>query len=176
MAHFFLSLLFPFRFSAEMFVTVLHGENRADIFNIHCEVQRLLDGIKRRCGCEDEDDIELADESGQVKNLLQNKQCSATELLGEREAYVLLGVTRGERPSKRIFTPLLKDESVINAKFLAKLESWQERKVPSPRVKSRKTHKKATLDIPAAEGLRNHSPHSSRTRTPIASPKQSRKL
>lgn len=29
-------------------------ENRADIFNIHCEVQRLLDGIKRRCGCEDE--------------------------------------------------------------------------------------------------------------------------
>ncbi|XP_028563979.2 uncharacterized protein LOC114585458 isoform X2 [Podarcis muralis] len=166
MAHFFLSLLFPFRFSAEMFVTVLHGENRADIFNIHCEVQRLLDGIKRRCGCEDEDDIELADESGQVKNLLQNKQRSATELLGER----------GERPSKRVFTPLLKDESIINAKFLAKLESWQERKVPSPRVKSRKTHKKATLDIPAAEGLRNHSPHSSRTRTPVASPKQSRKL
>ncbi|XP_033028374.1 uncharacterized protein CXorf65 homolog isoform X4 [Lacerta agilis] len=143
MAHFPLSLLFPFRFSAEMFVTVLHGENRADIFNIHCEVQRLLDGIKRRCGCEDEDDIELADESGQVKNLLQNKQRSATELLGEREAYVLLGVTRGERPSMRVFTPLLKDESVINAKFL---------------------------------GLRNHSPHGSRTRTPVASPKQSRKL
>ncbi|XP_061449374.1 uncharacterized protein CXorf65 homolog [Rhineura floridana] len=158
-----------------MFITVLHGENRADIFNIHCKVQRLLDGIKHRCGCENEDEVELADESGQVKNLLQNKHRSAAELLGERETYVLLGVARGERPSVIEFKPLLKDDCIINPKFLAKLESWQDHKTPSPRVKSRKTLKKATLDIPAVEGLRNHSPHGSRARTPISSPKQSRK-
>nr|XP_060643429.1 uncharacterized protein CXorf65 homolog [Anolis sagrei ordinatus]XP_060643430.1 uncharacterized protein CXorf65 homolog [Anolis sagrei ordinatus]XP_060643432.1 uncharacterized protein CXorf65 homolog [Anolis sagrei ordinatus] len=160
-----------------MFITVLHGEHKADIFNIHCQVQILLDGIKRRCGCEDEEEIDLADESGQVKNLLQNKHHSAAELLGERETYVLLGIaTNNERPSEAGFIPLLKDEIIINSRFLAKLATWQEQKKPSPRMKSRRAHKKSTLDIPAAGGLRNHSPHGSRTRTPLGSPKQSRKF
>nr|XP_020647891.1 uncharacterized protein CXorf65 homolog isoform X2 [Pogona vitticeps] len=159
-----------------MFITVLHGENKAEIFNIYCKVQLLLDGIKQRCGCEDEDEIELADESGQVKNLPQNKHRCATELLMERETYVLLGVTGSERPSEKIYTPLLKDENVINSKFLAKLEACRDHKAPSPRVKARRTHKKSNLDLPAAEGLRNHSAHGSRTRTPVSSPKQSRKL
>ncbi|KAM6432446.1 uncharacterized protein CXorf65 homolog isoform 2-T3 [Liasis olivaceus] len=134
-----------------MFITVLHGENKADLFNIHCKIQILLDGIKHRCGCEDKDEIELADESGQVKNLLQNKHHCATELLGERETYVLLSVT-------------------------TKLGSCQDRKGPSPRMKSRRIHRKSTLDIPTAEGLRNSSPHGSRARTPNASPKQSKKI
>ncbi|ETE62183.1 Multiple epidermal growth factor-like domains protein 6, partial [Ophiophagus hannah] len=68
-------------------------EQKANLFNIHCKIQILLDGIKHRCGREDKEDIELADESGQVKNLLQNKYHYATELLGERETYVLLHVT-----------------------------------------------------------------------------------
>ncbi|XP_062995217.1 uncharacterized protein CXorf65 homolog [Elgaria multicarinata webbii] len=165
-----------FRLSTEMFVTVLHGENKADIFNIHCKVQLLLDGIKHHCGCEDEDEIELADESGQIKNLLQNKHRSAMELLGERESYVLLAVASSERPSEMEFTPLLKDENIINPKFLAKLGNCQDHKVPSPKMKIRKSHKKSTLDVTVAEGLRNHSPHSSKARTPTASPKQSRKI
>ncbi|XP_062816996.1 uncharacterized protein CXorf65 homolog isoform X2 [Anolis carolinensis] len=134
-----------------MFITVLHGEHKADIFNIHCKVQILLDGIKHRCGCEDEEEIDLADESGQVKNLLQNKHRSAIELLEERETYVLLGIT------------------------ITKLAAWQEQKKPSPRMKSKRAHRRSNLDIPAAVGLRNHSPHGSRTRTPIGSPKSSRK-
>ncbi|KAF7241230.1 hypothetical protein EYD10_12286, partial [Varanus komodoensis] len=134
-----------------MFITVLHGESKADIFNIHCKVQRLLDGIKHRCGCEDEDEIELADESGQVKNLLQNKHRSAAEILGERETYVLLAMT-------------------------TKLGNWQDRPVPSPRMKSRRTHKKSTLDISTAEGLQNHSPRGSKAWTPATSPKQSTKF
>lgn len=39
-------------------------------------------------------EIELADVSGQAKNLLQNQHCYASELLSEREICVLLGVTR----------------------------------------------------------------------------------
>ncbi|XP_062816992.1 uncharacterized protein CXorf65 homolog isoform X1 [Anolis carolinensis] len=159
-----------------MFITVLHGEHKADIFNIHCKVQILLDGIKHRCGCEDEEEIDLADESGQVKNLLQNKHRSAIELLEERETYVLLGITiNSERPSEAGFIPLLKDEIIINSRFLAKLAAWQEQKKPSPRMKSKRAHRRSNLDIPAAVGLRNHSPHGSRTRTPIGSPKSSRK-
>ncbi|KAJ7305005.1 hypothetical protein JRQ81_010760 [Phrynocephalus forsythii] len=135
-----------------MFITVLHGENKADLFNTHCKVQLLLEGIKHCCGCEEEDEIELADENGQVKNLLQNKHRCATELLVERETYVLLGVTGGGRPSEKIYTPLLKDENIINSKFLAKLEAWQDHKAPSPRIKARRTNKKSNLDVPAAEG------------------------
>ncbi|KAM3830735.1 uncharacterized protein CXorf65 homolog [Vipera latastei] len=158
-----------------MFITVLHGEHKADLFNIHCKVQILLDGIKHRCGCEGKEEIELADESGQVKNLLQNKYRYATELLGERETYVLLSVTNGEKASESEFRPLLKDEHIINPKFLAKLGSCQEHKGPSPKMKSRRIHRKSTLDIPTAEGIRNASPHGSRTRTPNVSPKQSKK-
>uniref|UniRef100_A0ACB8EY79 Uncharacterized protein n=1 Tax=Sphaerodactylus townsendi TaxID=933632 RepID=A0ACB8EY79_9SAUR len=126
------------RLAEDMFIIVLHGENKADIFNSHCKVQILLDCIKSHCGCKEEG---------------------------------------GENSSKVDFTPLLQDDSVVNQKFLAKLGSWQDPKAPSPRVKPRKTHhKKASLDIPAMDGLRNHSPLDSRTRTPNASPRQSRKL
>ncbi|XP_044852663.1 uncharacterized protein CXorf65 homolog [Mauremys mutica] len=109
-----------FRLLVEMFVTVLHGENEKTLFNIHCKVQLLLESIKHCCGYENEGEIELADVSGQVKNLLQNQHCYASELLSERETCVLLGVTRGEGSSEVIFTPLLKDEGVINPKFLGK--------------------------------------------------------
>ncbi|XP_060107315.1 uncharacterized protein CXorf65 homolog [Heteronotia binoei] len=160
-----------------MFITVLHGENKADIFNIHCKVRLLLDGIKSRCGCEEKGEVELADETGQIKNLLLNQHRCAAELLSERETYVLLSVARGETSSGVEFTPLLQDDSVVNHKFLAKLGSWQDPKAPSPKVKSRKTHhKKSALDVPAVDGLRNHSPHGGRTRTPISSPRQSRKF
>ncbi|XP_077162474.1 uncharacterized protein CXorf65-like [Paroedura picta] len=160
-----------------MFITVLHGEHKADIFNVRCKVRLLLDCIKSRCGYEEEGEIELADETGQIKNLILNQHRCAAELLGERETYVLLSVARGENSSKIEFTPRLQDDSVVNQKFLAKLGSWQDPKAPSPRVKSRKTHhKKSTLDIPAVDGLRNHSPHGSRTRTPMTSPRQSRRL
>ncbi|XP_054854624.1 uncharacterized protein CXorf65 homolog [Eublepharis macularius] len=160
-----------------MFITVLHGENKADIFNIHCKVQLLLDFIKSYCGCEEEGEIELADETGQVKNLLLNRHRCAADLLGERETYVLLSVTKGENSSEVEFIPLLQDDNVVNPKFLAKLQSWQDPKAPSPRVKSRRNHhKKASLDIPAVDGLRNHSPHGGRTRTPNVSPKQSGKF
>ncbi|KAJ6656081.1 hypothetical protein lerEdw1_004487 [Lerista edwardsae] len=165
-----------------MFITLLHGENKAEIFNVRCQVQLLLDGIKNRCGYADgaptrgrcvSGEIELADESGQVKNLLQNRHRCAAELLTERETYILLRAARGARSSEIEFTPLLKDDNIINPKFLSQLANWQEPKTPSARVKSRRTHKKATVDT---EGLQNLSSHGNRARTPITSPKQSKKL
>ncbi|KAG8141533.1 hypothetical protein E2320_007143 [Naja naja] len=57
-------------------------------------------------------------------NLLQNKYHYATELLGERETYVLLRVTNGEKPSETEFRPLLKDEHIINPKFLELYSSF----------------------------------------------------
>ncbi|XP_067420613.1 uncharacterized protein CXorf65 homolog isoform X2 [Emydura macquarii macquarii] len=138
---------------ADMFITVLYGENEKALFNIHCKVQLLLESIRRCCGCENEGEIELADDSGQVKNLLQNQHCYASELLSEREICVLLSVTRHEGSSEAVFTPLLKDEGVINPKFLAKLGNWEDSKVSSTRVKSKKAAKKTNvlLGVPSTE-------------------------
>ncbi|XP_075765789.1 uncharacterized protein CXorf65 homolog [Pelodiscus sinensis] len=160
-----------------MFITVLHGENEKALFNIHCKVQLLLESIKHGCSCENEDDIELADVSGQVKNLLQNQHRCASELLSEREICVLLRVTNGGGSSEAVFTPLLKDEGIINPKFLAKLGNWEDSKVSSTGVKAKKAGKKTSvlLEIPSEEGKQNPSPQGNRTKIIVSSPKQSRR-
>ncbi|KAM8927913.1 uncharacterized protein CXorf65-like [Pelodytes ibericus] len=130
-----------------MFVTVLYGDNEEALFNINCRVQLLLECIKSCCHCENEGDIELADESGQVKNLLQNQQVYATELLNERETCVLLAVTRSQGSTEVIFTPLLNDDVIVNPKLLAKLGNWGDSKVSGRKAKSKKSTKKNTVII-----------------------------
>ncbi|XP_059685548.1 uncharacterized protein CXorf65 homolog [Gavia stellata] len=154
-----------------MFITVLHGENEKALFNIQCKVQLLLESIKRCCGCEKEGEIELADENGQVKNLLQNQDHYASQLLSEREFCVLLKVTRHDGSQEAVFTPLLKDHSIVTPKFLAKLGKWEDSKVSPTRVKSRKYGKQATLllEVPSTEGKRSHSPQGNKNKT-VASP------
>ncbi|KAE8591945.1 hypothetical protein XENTR_v10018611 [Xenopus tropicalis] len=76
-----------------MFITVLYGDNEEALFNINCKVQLLLESIKTCCHYDNEGEVELADESGQVKNLLENPQRYASEFLNERETCVLLSVT-----------------------------------------------------------------------------------
>ncbi|XP_044137946.1 uncharacterized protein CXorf65 homolog isoform X1 [Bufo gargarizans] len=105
-----------------MFITVLYGDSEEMLFNINCKVQLLLECMKNSCHYENEGEIELADGSGQVKNLLENQQCYANELLSERETCVLLAVNRSPDSSDVIFTPLLNDDTIVNAKFLGKGE------------------------------------------------------
>ncbi|XP_075459508.1 uncharacterized protein LOC142496672 isoform X3 [Ascaphus truei] len=114
-----------------MFITVLYGvvntllsvsDNEEILFNSHCKVQLLLESIKNSCHCENEGEVELADESGQVKNLLENQQRYASELLNERETCVLLGVT-------------------------TKLGNWGESKVSSRKLKSKRSNRKSTVVI-----------------------------
>ncbi|KAG9482443.1 hypothetical protein GDO78_011240 [Eleutherodactylus coqui] len=106
-----------------------------------------MESIKNACRYESEGEIELADDSGQVKNLLENQQRYANELLGERETCVLLAVTRFPNSSEVIFTPLLNDDTIVNAKFLAKLGNWGESKDSSRKLRSKKPNKKGTLVI-----------------------------
>ncbi|KAJ1175233.1 hypothetical protein NDU88_000524 [Pleurodeles waltl] len=65
-------------------------------------------------------EIELADENGQIKNLLENRHCYASEILSERETCILLAVSRPAGTTEAVFTPLLNDEDIINSKFLGK--------------------------------------------------------
>ncbi|KAM6045067.1 uncharacterized protein LJ206_018879 [Theristicus caerulescens] len=99
-------------------------ESEKALFNIQCKVQLLLESIRCCCGCEKEGEIELADENGQVKNLLQNQDHYASQFL------------RHESSQEAVFTPLLKDHSVVTPKFLAKLGKWEDSKVSPTRVKS----------------------------------------
>ncbi|XP_073513416.1 uncharacterized protein [Phyllobates terribilis] len=133
--------------TAEMFITVLYGESEETLFNINCKVQLLLESIKNLCHYENEGEIELADEGGQVKNLQENQQRYASELLGERETCVLLAMTRSPDSSDVIFTPLLNDDTIVNAKFLAKLGNWGESKDSSRKLKTKKSNRKGTVVI-----------------------------
>ncbi|RXM94815.1 hypothetical protein EOD39_17574 [Acipenser ruthenus] len=63
------------------------------LFNIQCQTVLLLDCIKHNCHCENEEEIDLADKSGQVKNLSQNKRRYASEVLNEREELILISVS-----------------------------------------------------------------------------------
>ncbi|XP_073513417.1 uncharacterized protein [Phyllobates terribilis] len=108
--------------TAEMFITVLYGESEETLFNINCKVQLLLESIKNLCHYENEGEIELADEGGQVKNLQENQQRYASELLGERETCVLLAMT-------------------------TKLGNWGESKDSSRKLKTKKSNRKGTVVI-----------------------------
>ncbi|MGH0162301.1 UNVERIFIED_CONTAM: hypothetical protein FKN15_067497 [Acipenser sinensis] len=63
------------------------------LFNIQCQTVLLLDCIKHNCHCENEEEIDLADKSGQVKNLSQNERRYASEVLNEREELILISVS-----------------------------------------------------------------------------------
>ncbi|XP_020824471.1 uncharacterized protein CXorf65 homolog [Phascolarctos cinereus] len=127
-----------------MFITILHGDHEKTLFNSHCKVEALLSSIKQCCGCEPEEMIELADESGQLKNLLQYPQLYASELLKPRETYIPFSVKRPEGSSEPVFVALLKDE-VIDSKLLATLRlarnsnSTVSEKQPKPGKTKRKT-------------------------------------
>ncbi|XP_031762494.1 uncharacterized protein CXorf65 homolog isoform X2 [Xenopus tropicalis] len=146
-----------------MFITVLYGDNEEALFNINCKVQLLLESIKTCCHYDNEGEVELADESGQVKNLLENPQRYASEFLNERETCVLLSVTSS---TEAIFTPLLNDDEIVNTKFLAKLGNWGETKASSRRSKSRKGNKKNVVLISTpTEVKQNTSPRKRSTKS-----------
>ncbi|KAM9299009.1 uncharacterized protein CXorf65 homolog [Gastrophryne carolinensis] len=130
-----------------MFITVLYGDNEEMLFNINCPVQLLLESMKSCCHCHPEGDVDLADENGQLKNLREQQQRYANEILEERETCVLLAVTKAQDPSDVVFTPLLNEDSIVNAKFLAKLGNWGEYKDPNRKTKPRKSNRKTTVVI-----------------------------
>ncbi|KAM4702882.1 uncharacterized protein CXorf65 homolog [Rhinophrynus dorsalis] len=130
-----------------MFITVLYGDNEEALFNINCKVQLLLESIKNCCHYENEGELELADESGQVKNLLENKQRYASEILNERETCVLLAVSKLQGSADVMFTPLLNDDAIVNAKFLAKLGNWGESKLSGRKSKSKKANRRSMAVI-----------------------------
>uniref|UniRef100_UPI00398ECE08 uncharacterized protein CXorf65-like n=1 Tax=Pristiophorus japonicus TaxID=55135 RepID=UPI00398ECE08 len=152
-----------------MFITVLYGDNEHALFNTYCKTQILLDCIKQNCHYETEAEVDLADESGQVKNLLQNKHCYASEILTEREVYILLGVNKPANDSMPVYIPLLNDDNIVNSKFLAKLGARLDSRSRS-RGKAKTLHKKSPSPSPSlsstTDGKQSTSPHGRYQNTP----------
>ncbi|XP_047676621.1 uncharacterized protein CXorf65 homolog isoform X1 [Tachysurus fulvidraco] len=90
-----------------MFITVLHGDNQRSLFNTQCKTVVLLDWIKVKCGCEHEAEIDLANLKGQVMNLPHQQFAVASDVLGQREEYILISISRTSNPSIPVHTSLL---------------------------------------------------------------------
>ncbi|XP_066566033.1 uncharacterized protein CXorf65 homolog [Amia ocellicauda] len=147
------------RICGEMFITVLHGDNEQTLFNIQCKTVLLLDSIKLKCHCKNEAEIDLADDSGQVKNLLPNQQRCASELLSERGEYVLVSISRPPGSQQPVYTPILQDEDFLGSKFLANLSS-KEPRVGLSRTRTKKLSQKMTssASITSTESKESSSP------------------
>lgn len=86
------------------FIIVKHGENNEQLFNPWCPSGVLLECIRRKCNCDEEETIDLIDMQGQLKNLPDKTGDYANMLLDSRQTYVLIKIERqdGELPPKYI--------------------------------------------------------------------------
>ncbi|XP_028269909.1 uncharacterized protein C22orf15 isoform X2 [Parambassis ranga] len=77
-----------------MFVTVLFGDSRMEMFNLNCKLINFIHHLKEKCGLDFKDCVELMDSSGKVMNLetKQHSKAAASSVLRERQFYVLLRV------------------------------------------------------------------------------------
>lgn len=107
-----------------VYITVSYGASQEQIFNPNCRTSLLLKNIRHRCKC-DTEDIELSDESGNIKNLRDPgfAQRYASELLDERERLVLLKVEQNQSDTGLIsYIPMLESgDRLLNGDFLARL-------------------------------------------------------
>ncbi|XP_061622647.1 uncharacterized protein C22orf15 isoform X1 [Phyllopteryx taeniolatus] len=97
----------------EMFVTVLFGESRTEMFNINCKLIHFVHNLKERCGVDLKDCVDLMNCNGTVMNL-ETKQLSvdlASSLLAERQHYVLLQVCRSDNNGGQKYISLIHNVS-----------------------------------------------------------------
>ncbi|XP_070578986.1 uncharacterized protein CXorf65 homolog isoform X1 [Ptychodera flava] len=105
-----------------MFITVKYGDDKSEIFNPNCLNVILLHNIRERCDCDDEDLVELCDETGNVMHLLTNPTDYGKQYLTERSVFILLRVERDGDGDEEKYTyhPLLHGLE-RNKDFLARL-------------------------------------------------------
>ncbi|XP_031568799.1 uncharacterized protein LOC116303408 isoform X2 [Actinia tenebrosa] len=104
-----------------MFITVKFGDCEEALFNANCQIIHLLEDIKRRCRCTQEDLVDLSDIHGSVRCLIDNQKSNASDFLKERETFILVKVEKLEGNDRPTYTPLLKDKDYITGDFLESL-------------------------------------------------------
>jgi len=104
-----------------MFITVRYGDSEESIFNPNCRTDILLDDIKRRCNCTKDATVDLSDESGNLKYLVNHPLSYASEILKERESFVLIRVEKKGETEGDSYTPMLNDMITVTPEFLERL-------------------------------------------------------
>ncbi|XP_040012349.1 uncharacterized protein C22orf15 [Xiphias gladius] len=96
-----------------MFVTILFGDSRMEMFNLNCKLINFIHHIKERCGLDSQDCVDLMDGSGSVMNVeaKQHSVALARSVLVERQYYVLLRVCRDDDTGGRKYVSLLNNYS-----------------------------------------------------------------
>lgn len=135
-----------------MFITVRFGDCQEALFNPNCMTKVLLEDIKKRCRRDREEVIDLSDESGNLKNLLEHKGDYATQHLKARHSFILIKVDRKE--GEETYTPLLNDIKTITSSFLQHL--------------SRPQSSQSTVSPPSRQGRRKSSANWTKARTSLA--------
>lgn len=80
-----------------MFFTIIFGNSQEAFVNSNCKVLHLLNYIKKVTKLSETDsqiDIDLADLTGEVKNLHENKFNYGTSFLAAKEKYILVKIER----------------------------------------------------------------------------------
>ncbi|XP_032225870.1 uncharacterized protein CXorf65 homolog isoform X1 [Nematostella vectensis] len=126
-----------------MFITVKYGDSQEALFNPNCRTQNLLEDIKRRCLCDKDFVVDLSDELGNVKNLLDHTGNYATDLLKAREKFVLIRVEKKGEESP-IYTPLLNDLELITTSFIERLSRPESRMSESGRNTQSRQRRKSS--------------------------------
>lgn len=153
-----------------MFITVRFGDGEESIFNPNCRTDILLDDIKRRCNCNKDATVDLCDESGNLKYLVNHPLSYATELLKEREAFVLIRVEKKGETEGDSYTPMLNDIITVTPAFLERLSRCESDSfnakhsvMKPPRVNSGSLQRKHTGLKAKASGSLSSSAARSRT-------------
>ncbi|XP_070821109.1 uncharacterized protein C22orf15 [Chaetodon trifascialis] len=96
-----------------MFVTILFGDSKMEMFNLNCKLINFLHHLKEQCGLDFKECVDLMDSSGRVMNLEGKQQSTAltSSVLEERQYYVLLRVCRDDDTGGRKYVSLLNNFS-----------------------------------------------------------------
>ncbi|XP_077600589.1 uncharacterized protein C22orf15 isoform X1 [Stigmatopora nigra] len=130
-----------------MFITVLFGESKMEMFNINCKLIHFVQNLKERCGVDLKDSVDLMNRNGTLVNLESNqlRVDMASSLLAERQLYVLLQVCRNDNDEGLKYISLLQNVSQCHPEFTEPLRKVcnpgeeQEKKVSSVRKSRVKT-------------------------------------
>ncbi|XP_074633930.1 uncharacterized protein CXorf65 homolog isoform X1 [Acropora palmata] len=137
-----------------MFITVRFGDCQEALFNPNCMIKVLLEDIKKRCRRNREELIDLSDESGNLKNLLDHKTEYATDLLKARHSFILIRLEKKQGEDLFTYTPLLNDIRTITSTFLQHL--------------TRPQSSQSSVSPPSRQGRRKSSANWTKARTSLA--------
>ncbi|XP_064613039.1 uncharacterized protein C22orf15-like [Liolophura sinensis] len=127
-------------YMGQSFIVVRYGDNQEALFNPWCTSTTLIEWIRKKCDCADNDVIDLLDLDGQVKFLSAKEKEYACDVVDGRQTYILIRIEKqGENePSKYI--SLLNNLDKLNPDLMVKLNDLSK---PSKGRKDRRKNMKS---------------------------------